>query len=356
MPVLAKAGAVKVGAPMGRAESWPQSWPLHLCHDAGISRRMAQNDDKITATARRVLGIEAQALTRLADELPPDFAAVVALMLGARGRVVVSGIGKSGHVGTKIAATLASTGTPAQFVHASEASHGDLGMLTRDDVCVLISNSGETPELGDILAHTRRFGIPLVGISKNPGSTLMKAADLRLTLPDAPEACAIGMAPTTSTTLTLALGDALAVALMEERGFRPEHFATFHPGGKLGAQMARVSSLMHTDLPLVQAATPMADTLLVMTSKGFGIAAVVADGKLTGVISDGDLRRNMGDLMTRQAGEVANPDPVTITPDMLAAEALRILNERKISALVVVEDGAPVGLVHIHDLLRAGVA
>ncbi|WP_232824900.1 KpsF/GutQ family sugar-phosphate isomerase [Primorskyibacter marinus] len=315
--------------------------------------------ETIVKTGQRVLRTEAAALATLADALPTDFPAAVEMILGAKGRVVVSGIGKSGHIGNKIAATLASTGTPAQFVHASEASHGDLGMLTTDDVCLLLSNSGETTELGDIIAHTRRFGIPLIGISSREGSTLMRAADLRLTLPAAPEACAIGMAPTTSTTMMLALGDALAVALMEERGFQAAHFHVFHPGGKLGAQMASVADFMHggAELPLVDAGADMSETLLQMTSKGFGIAAVVTDGKLSGVVSDGDLRRNMADLMSRKAGQVATPDPVTIAPDCLAAVALKTLNERKIGALVVVsEDKTPLGILHIHDLLRAGVA
>ncbi|WP_085791370.1 KpsF/GutQ family sugar-phosphate isomerase [Roseivivax jejudonensis] len=316
-----------------------------------------QTDPALDA-ARRVLRTEADALQLLAEQMPMDFAAVVELILRAQGRVVVSGIGKSGHVGRKISATLASTGTPSHFVHAAEASHGDLGMITREDICLLISNSGETSELRDLVAHTRRFSIPMVAISSKPASTLMKAADHRLTLPAAPEACAIGMAPTTSTTLTMALGDALAVALMEQRGFLAEDFRIFHPGGKLGAQMATVAQLMHVgaELPLVDAATPMSETLIEMTSKGLGIAAVVTGDRLAGVISDGDLRRKMEELMTHTAGEVANPDPVTVPPDMLAAQALALMNARKINALVVVDaEGRPEGVIHVHDLLRAGV-
>jgi arabinose-5-phosphate isomerase len=341
--------------------------PVAGLHDVPFSRMSREDDverwtvDRETAnqTARRVLGIEADALHRLAEALPADFAASVETILAARGRVVVSGVGKSGHVGNKIAATLASTGTPAQFVHASEASHGDLGMLTRDDICILISNSGETAELGDIIAHTRRFGIPLIAISSRANSALMQAADFRLLLAEAPEACPIGMAPTTSTTMTLALGDALAVACMEARGFQADDFRTFHPGGKLGAQLSRVEALMHGPdaLPLVGAATPMAETLIEMTSKGFGIAAVTRDDRLIGVVTDGDLRRNMADLMTRTASEVATPDPVTIAADALAAEALKVMNERKISVLLVADpDKRLRGIVHIHDLLRAGVA
>jgi len=310
-------------------------------------------------TARRVLRIEAAALEQMASELPDDFSAVVDAILQTTGRVIVSGVGKSGHIGNKIAATLASTGTPASFVHATEASHGDLGMVTAADFCLLISNSGETAELRDIVAHTRRFSIPMAAISSKPDSTLMRAADYKLGLPNAPEACHIGMAPTTSTTLTLALGDALAVALMERRNFRPDDFRVFHPGGKLGAQMATVAQLMHSgdELPVVDANMPMQDALITMTAKGFGIAAVCRDGRLTGVISDGDLRRHMHHLMEKQAGDIASENPVTVSADQFAAEALNIMNTRKISVLMVVDaENMPIGILHIHDLLRAGVA
>lgn len=316
-------------------------------------------DISANETARRVLGIEARALDQLADELPVDFDAALAAILACRGRVIVSGVGKSGHIGNKIAATLASTGTPASFVHATEASHGDLGMVTEQDFCLLISNSGETAELRDIVAHTRRFSIPMAAISSNPDSTLMQAADYKLTLPKAPEACSIGMAPTTSTTLTLALGDALAVALMERRNFRPDDFRVFHPGGKLGAQMATVGQLMHTgdEVPIVAHDMPMQDVLITMTSKGFGTAAVCQDGRLMGVVSDGDLRRHMHHLMQKTAGEIATINPITVRKKQFAAEALNIMNTRKISVLVVVDDTHhPVGVIHIHDLLRAGVA
>ena len=310
-------------------------------------------------TARCVLRIEAAALEQLASELPDDFSAVVDAILQTAGRVIVSGVGKSGHIGNKIAATLASTGTPASFVHATEASHGDLGMVTAADFCLLISNSGETAELRDIVAHTRRFSIPMAAISSKPDSTLMRAADYKLGLPNAAEACHIGMAPTTSTTLTLALGDALAVALMERRNFRPDDFRVFHPGGKLGAQMATVAQLMHSgdELPVVDANMPMQDALITMTAKGFGIAAVCRDGRLTGVISDGDLRRHMHHLMEKQAGDIASENPVTVSADQFAAEALNIMNTRKISVLMVVDaENMPIGILHIHDLLRAGVA
>ncbi|MDT8857500.1 KpsF/GutQ family sugar-phosphate isomerase [Paracoccaceae bacterium Fryx2] len=313
----------------------------------------------VMLSGQRVLRTEAEALLLLANHLPPDFEAAVRLIFAATGRVIVSGIGKSGHIGRKIAATLSSTGTPAYFLHGAEASHGDLGLIAADDVCILISNSGETAELRDVIAHTRRFKVPLVAISKRAESTLMQAADLRLLLPDAPEACPIGMAPTTSTTLTLALGDALAVALMELRGFKPEDFKVFHPGGKLGAQMMQVAALMHKrdSLPLVNVGASMSETLLEMTSKGFGVTAVEDGGRLVGVVSDGDLRRNMADLMTRTAGQVATRHPVTVRSDALAASALAIMNDRKINALVVMDgDDLPLGILHIHDCLRAGVA
>jgi len=312
-----------------------------------------------SAAAARVLEIEAAALLTFAGSVPADFDAAIRAVLDMKGRLIVSGIGKSGHIGRKIAATLASTGTPSYFVHPAEASHGDLGMISSDDVCLLLSNSGETSELSDILTYSARFMIPTIGVSSKADSTLMKAATYRLTLPKAPEACPNGMAPTTSTTLTLALGDALAVALMEARGFKKEDFRGFHPGGKLGAKMRRVEELMHdaTRLPLVHAYTPMVDVLMSMSSKGFGIAAIVdTDGCLGGIITDGDLRRHIGELMTKTASEIATKDPVTVGPDILAAQALALMNERKISALLVINAKRhPVGILHIHDCLRAGV-
>lgn len=307
-------------------------------------------------TGREVLLTEAAALTALAEAMPVDFDAVVSLMSAATGRVIVTGIGKSGHIARKIAATLASTGTPALFVHPAEASHGDMGMIGKEDVVLMLSNSGEASELRDMIEHTRRFSVPLVGLSSRPGSTLMRAADHHLTIPALPEACGLGVVPTTSTTMTLALGDALAVALLRGRGFRAVDFGVFHPGGKLGAQMAQVSRLMHAEVPQAAPDTPMSEVLLTMTSAGFGIAAVVSDGTLVGVITDGDLRRNMADLMGRTAGDVATRDPLTVPPDMLAAKALAVLNERKLNVTVVCEGHKPVGILHIHDLLRAGVA
>ena len=309
--------------------------------------------------AQRVLDTEAAALAKLATQLPPDFQAATEAMLACQGRVIVSGVGKSGHIGRKIAATFASTGTPSYFIHATEASHGDLGMIGPQDLCLLISNSGETAELKDMIAHTRRFSIPMAAISSNGASTLSKAATFKLTLPDAPEACPIGLAPTTSTTLALALGDALAVALMQQRNFRAENFQTFHPGGKLGAQMMRTGQLMHgpEKLPIVSAKSSMADTLLEMTSKGFGVAALIENDRLTGLISDGDLRRHMQGLMDKTAADIASPTPITIAKDDFAADALRIMNTHKISVLIVVDDaGIACGILHIHDLLRAGVA
>lgn len=314
--------------------------------------------DTILATAAQVLEQEGSALVRMAQNLPDDFAAAVELILTIKGRIILSGIGKSGHVARKIAATLASTGTPAYFVHPAEASHGDLGMVTQEDLCLLLSNSGETSELGDLINHTRRFSIPMIGMSSKPDSTLMRAADLCLTLPQEPEAGS-GIAPTTSTTMALALGDALAMALMEQRGFLSEHFRTYHPGGKLGAQLALVHQLMHdTDaMAVVSPDTDMQETMLKMGEKGFGLACVIEDGKLLGVISDGDLRRNIQYLNTRSAGEVATRNPKTVPTDMFAAKALAVMNDNKITVLVVVDEaGTPVGLLRVNDCLRAGVA
>ncbi|MCC5993269.1 MAG: KpsF/GutQ family sugar-phosphate isomerase [Rhodobacteraceae bacterium] len=308
--------------------------------------------------AAKTIALEAQALDYLSQNLPPDLEPAIHHILNIKGRVIVSGIGKSGHIGRKIAATLASTGTPAFFVHCAEASHGDLGMVTNDDICLLISNSGETTELRDMLFHVKRFSIPMIGISSKPDSTVMRAANYRLTLPALPEACPIGMAPTTSTTLTLALGDALAVALMELRGFMPEDFRLYHPGGKLGEQLKTVTDFMHggDSLPLLDHQADIQTALLTMTSKGFGVAILMDGPKLAGVMTDGDLRRNMDKLLQVRPIEIANHSPVTVHPDMLAAEALALMNARKISVLVAVaSDGTPVGIVHIHDFLRAGV-
>ncbi|WP_136683190.1 KpsF/GutQ family sugar-phosphate isomerase [Falsirhodobacter xinxiangensis] len=306
-------------------------------------------------TARRVIGIEADALSTLSGSLDDSFAQAVETILRARGRVIVSGMGKSGHIGKKIAATLASTGTPAQFVHPAEASHGDLGMVTKDDVALVLSFSGETPELANLIAHTRRFDIPMIGVAGRPDSTLLRQADVALVLPAAPEACGTGIVPTTSTTMTLALGDALAVALMEHRQFTPEHFRVFHPGGKLGARLARVADLMHRDLPLVASDMPMPDALLVMSGKGFGVLGVTEGDRLVGIVTDGDLRRHMDGLLSLTTGQVMTRGPRTIGPDALAEKAVAVMQERKITSLFVVEGERPVGLIHIHDCLRAGV-
>jgi len=317
------------------------------------------DDAAILATARRVVAEESVALAALADSLGDDLVAAVRLILSATGRVIVSGMGKSGHVGRKIAATLASTGTPAHFVHPAEASHGDLGMLARGDVVVMLSNSGETPELADMLGYTRRFAIPLVAITGRPGSTLARAADVTLILPDVAEACGHGLVPTVSTTMQLALGDALAVALMDHRAFSPDRFRTFHPGGRLGARLARVRDLMHADFPHVAAATAMPETLIEMTRRGFGAVAVTnADGSLAGIVTDGDLRRHMDGLLARTADQVMTPAPLTTGPDALAEEALALMNARKITCLFVVDPAgsrAVVGILHIHDCLRAGL-
>lgn len=317
------------------------------------------NKDTVLTTGRRVIAQEAEALTALADGLGQEFAAATELMVNARGRVVVCGMGKSGHVARKVAATLASTGTPAQFVHPAEASHGDLGMMTRDDVVLLLSNSGETPELANVIAHTRRFKIPLIGVASRPNSTLLKQSNVAILLPPAPEACAMGLAPTTSTTMTLALGDALAVALMEHRQFTSENYRDFHPGGHLGARLSKVRDLMHTDLPIVSKDTEMSEALLVISQKGFGVVGVAnTDGTLAGIVTDGDLRRNMNGLLDMSAGDVMTANPQTIRPGALAEEAVAVMNDRKITCLFVVDkdqDETAIGILHIHDCLRAGV-
>ncbi len=331
-------------------------------------------DGDSRSIARGVLAAESEAIALLAEKLDAAFDRAVEAILAAEGRVVVSGMGKSGHVGRKIAATFASTGAPAQFVHPAEASHGDLGMVTEKDVALVLSNSGDTPELAHLIEHTRRFGIPLIGVASRSESALMRQADIRLLLPATPEACPMGLAPTTSTTMTLALGDALAIAVMARREFTPRHFRAFHPGGKLGAKLLDVAALMHSGdaLPLIGEAAPMSEAILTMSEKSFGVVGVLdAAGALAGVISDGDLRRSMNGLMSRRAGEVATRSPKTIAADSLAGEALAIMNAHKVTCLFVLqgrdgEDGenaapkprdrTPIGLIHIHDCLRAGIA
>ncbi len=316
---------------------------------------------RLLTTAQRVITEEAAALTALAASLDVSFAQAVTLILTATGRVIVTGMGKSGHIGRKIAATFASTGTPAYFVHPAEASHGDLGMVAEGDVVLALSNSGEAPELANMIAYARRFRIKLIGISSKPDSSLMTQADVKLIIPQLGEACGYGVVPTTSTTMTLALGDALAIALMEIRDFTPENFRDFHPGGKLGARLSKVRDLMHTGdaLPLVGLHTPMSDTLLTISQRGFGVVAVLgAEGHLAGIVTDGDLRRHMAGLLDMTAGAVMTADPRTIGPDALAEEAVAVMNEAKITCLFVVDpagSGQVVGILHIHDCLRAGV-
>lgn len=314
---------------------------------------------RFLATGRRVLARESDALNLLAQTLNGGFCEAINLLLETKGRVIVSGMGKSGHVARKVAATFASTGTPAHFVHPAEASHGDLGMMTKGDVVLLLSNSGETPELADVIAHTRRFGIPLIGVAGQADSTLLKEADIAIVLPQVEEACDQGIVPTTSTTMTLALGDAMAIALMESRDFTPENFRDFHPGGKLGARLARVRELMHTDdaLPIVSPEAPMSEVLLVISKKGFGVAAVLDNSELVGVVTDGDLRRHMDGLLKMTAREVMTANPQTISPDSLAEKALAQMNARKITTLFVKEPdrNGLSGILHIHDCLRAGI-
>ena len=317
----------------------------------------APNPDAV-AVGRRVLAREAEALAELAGSLDDRFAAVVDLFAGLSGRIVCTGVGKSGHVGRKIAATFASTGQPAIWIHATEASHGDLGMIGPQDAVLALSKSGETRELADVVAYARRFGSPLVALTSQEDSALGRAADHVLLLPDVVEAAAAVNAPTTSTTLQMAMGDALAVALMERRGFGPHDFGVFHPGGKLGAALRNVRELMHVgpELPLIPADAPMQRVLLMMTEKRFGCAGVTdAHGRLVGLITDGDLRRHMEGLMGHTAGEVMTRAPKTAHPDTLAAEALRLMNESRITVLFVVDEGRPVGVLHVHDLLRSGV-
>jgi arabinose-5-phosphate isomerase len=322
---------------------------------AVLTVRAGQADahDADIAEARRVIETEAAALATLAAALDGSLGGALDRLAAVTGRIVVTGMGKSGHIGRKIAATLASTGSPALFVHPAEASHGDLGMIAPADAILALSNSGETPELSDILAYARRFAIPLVAVTSRAESTLARHADVALVLPAAPEACPMGLAPTTSTTLMLALGDAIAVALLARKGFSASDFRVFHPGGRLGQRLARVRDLMHVgaEVPLAPETTRMDEALVMMTAGRFGCLGLTDEaGRLSGIITDGDLRRHMEPgLLGRRAAEV-------IGPAALGAEALRIMNERRITALFVVEEGRPSGILHVHDLLRAGVA
>src|SRR5271170_7931559 len=316
------------------------------------------------ASAVHTLETDREALAALtaaiSDGLGADFVAAVETIRQAHGRVIVTGMGKSGHVGRKIAATFASTGTPAFFVHAADASHGDLGMITSDDVMLALSWSGETEELKDLINYSRRFRIALIAVTVDVDSTLGKAADIVLALPHTREACPHNLTPTTSTLMQLALGDALAIALLESRGFTAVDFGVFHPGGKLGAALKFIRDVMHPGaaVPLIARGAPMSEAIVEMSAKGFGCVAVIdTDGKLAGVVTDGDLRRHMrDDLLRAPVDEVMTASPKTVRPDQLASEALQLLNASKITALIVVENKRPVGIVHFHDLLRAGVA
>ncbi|MBU2582101.1 MAG: KpsF/GutQ family sugar-phosphate isomerase [Alphaproteobacteria bacterium] len=313
--------------------------------------------------AQRTLKLESSGLGELrealAGALSQAFIAAVETIAKARGRVIVSGIGKSGHIGQKIAATFASTGTPAFFVHPSEASHGDLGMITREDVILAISWSGESVELSNIIAFSRRFKVPLIAITSRKKSTLGSQADVCLDLPRSQEACPHGLAPTTSTTMQLAVGDCLAIALLETKGFTAHDFKVFHPGGSLGASLKYVADLMHTgeEMPIAADNVDMTSALVTMTQKAFGCLGIVdKKGRLVGVITDGDLRRNMGDKLLRaKTGEVMTKNPKTVTPGTLASAALETMNASRITALFVVDKGKPAGVVHVHDMLRAGV-
>ena len=315
-------------------------------------------------SALRTLETEAGGIAALVSAIHGALArplvAAVELIAQSKGRLIVTGMGKSGHVGRKIAATFASTGTPAYFVHPGEASHGDLGMITPDDVIMALSWSGETVELKDLIDYSRRFRTGLIAVTAEAESTLAKSADVVLLLPQAREACPHNLAPTTSSLMQLALGDALAVALLESRGFTALDFRGLHPGGRLGAKLKFIRDVMHegSAVPLCPLGTAMADAVVEMTAKGFGCVGITAaDGKLAGIITDGDLRRHMRpDLLAARVDDVMTPQPKTVSGDQLVSEALELLNSSKITAVIVVENGTPAGIVHLHDLLRAGVA
>ncbi len=326
--------------------------------DTLLQRRRAAQADSLTA-GRRVLETEAAALVNLARALDNSFAEAVSMLARTTGRIMTTGIGKSGHIARKIAATLASTGTPASYVHPAEARHGDLGMITPVDLVLALSNSGETAELNDIVEHAARHGIPLIAIVGRAESTLARRAALALTLVDAPEACPNGLAPTTSTTMTMALGDALAVALMERAGFTGAAFRLLHPGGSLAARLSTVADLMHTgsEVPCIGTEAEMSAAVVEMTAKSFGCVGITDPcGRLVGIITDGDLRRHMtADLLSLAVTEVMTPEPRVIAPERLAGEALLTMTTHKISALFVVDDGLPIGILHYHDCLRAGL-
>jgi arabinose-5-phosphate isomerase len=327
-------------------------------------REAHERAQALIGSALRTLDAESGGIAALAsainDGLGPAFVEAVDVIRSIKGRMIVTGMGKSGHVAHKIAATLSSTGTPSFFVHPAEASHGDLGMITSDDAILALSWSGETVELKNLIDYSRRRKIHLIAVTANAESTLGQAADVVLTLPQAREACPHNLAPTTSSLMQLALGDALAVALLEARGFTAIQFGLLHPGGQLGAQLKFIRDVMHQAdaIPLAPLGSRMGEAIVVMSAKGFGCVGIVdGEGKLAGIITDGDLRRHMrGDLLEARVEDVMTPGPKTVSPGQLASEALEILNSSKITALMVADEGRPVGIVHFHDLLRAGVA
>lgn len=310
--------------------------------------------------AHRVLDVEMEGLRRLHASIGAEFAAIVEKVSTMKGRLICAGVGKSGHVARKITATLASTGTPSQFIHPTEASHGDMGMIGTDDILLILSKSGEVPELSDMIAYGKRFKIPIIAMTANAESVLGKAGDYLMLLPEAPEACGETRAPTTSTTMQIAYGDALAVALLERRGFTASDFRVYHPGGKLGAMLKSVADLMHKndELPLVRETTPMMEALLIMTAKRFGCTGVIdSQDRLIGIVTDGDVRRKAGaDFAHLKVADVMTASPMVVSPHALAAEALAELNQSGRSVVFAVdEQEKPVGILHLHDLLRAGV-
>lgn len=320
---------------------------------------VSMEDVDYTSIARDVLENEIEALKVMKEALGSSFSQAISLLLSVQGRVIVTGMGKSGHVARKIAATLASTGQPSYFVHPAEASHGDLGMITEQDLILALSNSGETHELSNVLEYAKRFRIPLISMTRKSESTLSRLATVALVIPDCPEACPMGLAPTTSTTMMMALGDALAIACLKARGFSALDFKIYHPGGSLGSKLQRVRSKMHqgNSLPLVSPETLMSDVLLIMSEKGFGCAGVCdSSGHLIGVITDGDLRRHMGQsLFEMSAEQVMTMNPSVIEEDMLMSEALALMNDKRITSLFIVDNNKPIGIIHIHDFLRSGV-
>jgi len=316
--------------------------------------------DKIINSGIRVLELEAKAITALSENLSSTFCEAVEILSKCNGKVIVTGMGKSGHIGQKIAATFSSTGTPAQFIHPGEASHGDLGNISKEDILIILSNSGETPELYNIVTYSKKSQIPIIGISSKQSSTLSENSNISLILPDLGEACPNGLAPTTSTTLMLSLGDALCVALMEKKKFSKSDFLEFHPGGNLGAKLKPISAIMHSgvELPLINIGNNMSEALIEMTKKGFGITGVISEnGDLEGVISDGDLRRNMEGLLEKGVSEVMTRNPIVLNPSINVSDTLNLMNENKITSVFIseTEDGNfPIGIVHLHDCLRLG--